>query len=110
MRKHSWLWGFGAMLLVACGVVSEPTTASRVEEATTIEATTIEAIQVEASAADPAALEFPGAEPRAVCSPGAARLCCPFPRGCSCRGVQVCGSNGEWGPCEGAGQAGQPCP
>jgi len=46
-----------------------------------------------------------------VCTPGADRSCCPFANGCSCLGDQTCNAAGTgWGACEGAGQAGHPCP
>jgi hypothetical protein len=48
--------------------------------------------------------------PPPVCTPGQFRLCCPFAQGCSCPGDKECNANGQWGPCEGAGARGQPCP
>jgi hypothetical protein len=48
--------------------------------------------------------------PSSVCTPGDDRACCPYAQGCSCDGDQTCNANGTWGPCEGAGAAGHPCP
>jgi hypothetical protein len=93
-------WILGAVFLFSCAV--EPV------------ATDEPAEQAEAASelAIPAELTPIGGGPRTLeaCTPPDKRLCCPFAQGCSCPGVQDCGANGQWGRCQGAGRAGQPCP
>lgn len=91
------------MLLVACGAVSEGTSSQTSTEQ--------EMSSVVVPAASNAVSEPAAVTPHEACSPpGSERDCCPFPQGCSCLGVQFCKSTGQWGVCQGAGAAGQPCP
>jgi hypothetical protein len=94
-------WILGAVFLFSCAVepvaTDEPAAEAEVASELTI----------------PAELTPTGGGARTLeaCSPpGTSRLCCPFPLGCSCRGVQTCSETGEWGTCDGAGRKGQPCP
>jgi hypothetical protein len=42
-----------------------------------------------------------------TCTPGAARSCCPYARGCLCLGTQTCNADGSgWGTCTGGTVAG----
>jgi hypothetical protein len=101
MKRISWIAGLAALALTACGV--EPSAQTRPDP--TSPTVSSEAGDV---AFAPGALSLiPAAT---SCKPGAVRLCCPFPNGCSCPGTQDCLPNGVWDSCQGAGQRGQPCP
>ncbi len=94
-------WILGAVFLCACAT-DVPTNEPEPE-----------ATEVSSEVAVPAELTPTGGEARTLeaCSPpGSFRLCCPFPRGCSCRGTQECLADGQWGSCDGAAPRGQPCP
>ncbi len=89
----TWIFSLGIALLSACAV--EPVTSS----SSTTETTSSEDLTLS-----------PGdVQPLAVCTPGSRQLCCPFPQGCSCRGLQQCSDSGVWGICEDATPKGQIC-
>ncbi len=118
MLRSIWILVLGiTMSLMACGV--EPTQEGASEGAASEEGAIIDTSNRVSAATDEeqAGAEmahFTGEElsstPMATCTSPAWQLCCPYPQGCSCPGIQDCQPDGTWGQCMGMGQAGQPCP
>lgn len=104
-KYRAWLLGMSASCLIACGVESPQASTTNTPETETDQSAL-------SAAPDPGALNPLFTHPiGSACSPpGSVDLCCPFARGCSCPGEQICSATGTWGSCQGAGMAGHACP